>query len=123
MPELKPLKNLSVKQRQTESLEQELLTELYEIEKQIAKSRKEQEELDSPVLRRRTAISGEENELDTLILKHSAVMKKLRILWTHNILEKAMFYMLYGNELNRQEVKNLTVQRVQEEEDHIVYIK
>ena len=122
MPELKPLKNLSLKQ-QKEFLEQELLTELYEIEKEIAQSRKEQNELDSPVLRRRTAIPEEENKLDTLILKHSAVMRKLRILWTHNILEKTMFYMLYGNELNRQEVKNLTVQRVREEENDMVYIK
>ena len=123
MPKLKPLKKLSVKQSQTEFLEQELLRELYEIEKEIAEFRKEQDELDSHVPKRRTIIPEEENKLDTLILKHSAVMRKLRILWTHNILEKTMFYMLYGNELNTQEVKNLKFKRVQEEEDHMVYIK
>ena len=38
----------------------------------------------------------EEDKLDNLILKHCAVMRKLRILWTHNILGKSMFYTLYG---------------------------
>ena len=128
MPKLKPLKKLSVKQSQTEFLEQELLRELYEIEKEIAEFRKEQDELDSHVPKRRTIIPEEENKLDTLILKHSAVMRKLRILWTHNILEKTMFYMLYGNGienngLNQEKVKNLKFKRVQEEEDHMVYIK
>jgi len=110
MPELKPIRHFSIKQQQTDFLEQELLTELYEIEKEIAEFRKEQDELDSSAPKRRTAITGEENELDTLILKHCAVMRKLRILWAHNILGEIMFYMLYGNRnenngLNRQ-VKN-----------------
>lgn len=96
MPELKPLENFRTKPRQTEFLEQELLTELYEIEKEIAKSRKEQDGVDSPVVKRCTPITEEEDKLDHLILKHCAVMRKLRILWTHNILEKSMFYTLYG---------------------------
>ena len=96
MPELKPRENFGIKQGETEFLEQELLTELYEIEKKIAKSRKEHDELDSPTLRRCTPQSEEEDKLDNLILKYCAVMRKLRILWTHNILEKSMFYTLYG---------------------------
>jgi hypothetical protein len=96
MPELKPLETRRVKERQTECLEQELLTELYEIEKEIAKSRKEQDGIDNPILKRCKIITEEENKLDNLILKHCALMRKLRILWTHNILEKTMFYTLYG---------------------------
>ena len=97
MPELKPIKDLFIKQQQTEFLEQELLRELYEIEKQIAEFRKEQDELDSHIPKRRTVIPEEEDKLDILIVQHWAVMRKLRILWTHNILEKIIFYMLYGN--------------------------
>ena len=101
MPELKPLKNFRISQGQTEFLEQELLKELYEIEKEIAKSRKEQDEVARPILKRCTPRSEGGDRLDHLILKHSAIMKKLRILWTHNILEKSMFYTLYGGvELN-----------------------
>ncbi|MEM4379817.1 MAG: hypothetical protein QXL01_03925 [Thermoplasmatales archaeon] len=97
MPALKPLKHFRLKQGQPEFLEQELLTELYEIEREIAKSRKEQDRVDSPGLKRCTAISEEEDKkLDHLILKHCAVMRKLSILWTHNILGKSLFYMLYG---------------------------
>ncbi len=70
MPELKPLKNLRIKQGQREFLEQELLAELDAIEKEIAKSRKEQNEVDSPVLKRCTPIPEEEDKLDNLILEH-----------------------------------------------------
>jgi hypothetical protein len=77
-------------------LEQELLSELDAIEKEIAKSRKEQNEVDSPILKRCTPIPEEEDKLDNLILEHCAVMRKLRILWTYNILGKSIFYTLYG---------------------------
>ncbi len=111
MPELKPIKNFHIKQRQTDFSEQDLLRELYEIEKEIAELRKKQDELDGSVFKRRTAIPQDESKLDTLILEHCTVLRKLRILWTHNILEKIMFYILYGNGnenngLNRHEVKN-----------------
>ena len=112
MPELKPLENFRIKERQTECSEQELLKELYEIEKEIAQFRKEKDEVDSPVLRRCNSISEEEDKLDKLILKHGAVMRKLRILWTHNIFEKSLFYTLYGggienNRLNhRKQARN-----------------
>jgi bacterioferritin (cytochrome b1) len=96
MPELKPLENFRIKERRTEFLEQELLAELDAIEKEIAKFRKEHDEVDSPVFKRCTSISEKEDKLDNLILKHCAVMTKLRILWTHNILEKSLFYVLYG---------------------------
>lgn len=96
MPELKPLENFRIKQGQVGYLEQELLTELYEIEKEIAKSRKEQDEVDNPVPKCCAPILGEEDKLDNLILKHCTVMRKLRILWAKNILEKSMFYTLYG---------------------------
>ena len=109
MLELKPQENFRIKQGQTEFLEQELLRELYEIEKEIAKYRKEQDGVDSPVLKRCTAITGEEDKLDNLILKYCTVMRKLRILWTHNILEKSMFYILYGGvELNTESRQGTT---------------
>jgi hypothetical protein len=112
MPELKPVRNFSIKQEQTEFLEQELLGELHEIEREIAEFRKEQDELGSHIPKRRTAAIPEEGDkLDILIVQHCAVMRKLRILWTHNILEKILFHMLYSNgieenQLNHQEIKD-----------------
>jgi hypothetical protein len=109
MPELKPLENFRIKRGQTEFLEQELLKELYEIEKEIAKSRREQDGVDGPGIKRCTPISDEEDKLDHLILRHGAVMRKLRNLWTQNILEKTMFYTLYGEaELNTGSRKGTT---------------
>ncbi|HWP91752.1 MAG TPA: hypothetical protein VNN20_06110 [Thermodesulfobacteriota bacterium] len=96
MPELKPLETFRINQEQTEFLDQELLTELYEIEKEIAESRRERDEVARPVHKCCTPISEEGDKLDNLIHKHCSVMRKLRILWTHNILEKTMFYRLYG---------------------------
>lgn len=115
MPELKPIRDLSIKQDQTEFLEQDLLKKLYEIEKEIAEFRKEQDELDSSAPKRRNAIPEEEDKLDTLILKHSAVMRKLRILWTHNILERIIFYMLYGNGIENNGLNR--------QEEHMIYTK
>jgi hypothetical protein len=66
MPELKPLKNFRIKRRQREYLEQELLTELYEIEKKIAKSRKEHDEVGSPVFKRCAPISEKKTNWITL---------------------------------------------------------
>ena len=109
MLELKPQENFRIQQGQTEFLEQELLRELYEIEKEIAQFRKEKDEVDSPAPRRCTPISEEEDKLNNLILKHSTVIRKLRILWTHNILEKSMFYTLYGGaELNTESRQGTT---------------
>jgi hypothetical protein len=80
---LKPLKSFSLKKRQAEFLEGKLLRELERVEKEIGKLR-------------------EGEPIDSLLLRHRAIMKRLSVVWKYLEIEPS-FSLLYGSMQNMRQ--------------------
>lgn len=80
---LKPLKSFSLKKKQAEFLEGRLLRELERVEKEIGRLR-------------------EGEPIDSLLLRHRAIMKRLGVVWKYLEVEPS-FSLLYGSVQNMRQ--------------------